>query len=141
MPTPDDPVLEYARADLAWYARVRDRARRRRLVTELSALVVGAATVVAAGLQAAPAVTASLAGASVFIGGFRQLFNDTERHVLAAEAWSRLRTAIQRYQLVPEAERDETVRQLLLEQVESAAAVELQGWAADRRGAGALPPA
>jgi hypothetical protein len=33
--------------------------------------------VVAAGIQA---------GASVFIGGFRQIFGHAERHVLAAEA-------------------------------------------------------
>lgn len=137
----DDPVLEYARAELDWYARVRDRARIRHRVTELSALVTGAVTVVAAGVQAPAAVTATTAGLTLFIGGFRQLFNDQERHILAAEAWVRLRLATQRYRLLPAPERDEAARRRLLERIESVATAELRGWAGAHRGARtAVPP-
>lgn len=135
LPAPvDDPLLDQALADLDWYARCRDRARRWHWVIELGALLTGAATVVVAGIQAPAAVTATLAGATVFIGGFRQVFGHAERHVLAAEAWSRLRLAIRRYRLVPEAQRDEAVRRRLLEEVETVATSELQSWAASRRG-------
>ncbi|MFV0127637.1 SLATT domain-containing protein [Streptomyces sp. HMX112] len=142
-PVAGDPLLAQAHADLAWYARIRDRARRWHWTVELTALLTGAGTVVAAGLQAPAAVTASVAGATVFIGGFRQVFNHSERHVLAAEAWSRLRLAVQRYTLVPEAERDEEARRRLLEEIEAVATTELQNWAAARRGTqpGPLPGA
>ncbi|MEU1071111.1 MULTISPECIES: SLATT domain-containing protein [unclassified Streptomyces] len=130
----DDPLLEQALADLDWYARTRDRARRWHWATELSALLTGAATVVAAGIRAPAATTATLAGLTVFIGGFRQVFNHAERHVLAAEAWSRLRLAVRRYRLVPEAERDEELRGRLQEEIEDVATTELRNWAAGRRG-------
>lgn len=137
----DDPLLEQALSDLDWYARTRDRARRWHWTTELGALLTGAATVVAAGIQAPAAATATLAGLTVFIGGFRQVFNHTERHVLAAEAWSRLRLAIRRYRLIPEGERDEASRRRLQEEIEDVATTELQNWAAGRRGLrpGAMP--
>ncbi|MEV6671870.1 SLATT domain-containing protein [Streptomyces sp. NPDC051162] len=136
-PAGEDRLLTQALADSAWYARTCVRARRFHWATELGALVTGAATVVAAGIGAPAAVTATVAGATVFIGGFRQVFNYTERYVLAAEAWTRLRLAIQRYQLVPEENRDDEVRQRLLDEVEATARDELQAWAAYRRGLGA----
>ncbi|WP_101392170.1 SLATT domain-containing protein [Streptomyces sp. TLI_146] len=130
----DDPLLEQALSDLDWYARARDRARRWHWATELGALLTGAATVVAAGIRAPAAATATLAGLTVFIGGFRQVFNHAERHVLSAEAWSRLRLAIRRYRLIPEEERDEAVRRRLQEEIEDVATTEVQNWAAGRRG-------
>ncbi|MFE2428966.1 SLATT domain-containing protein [Streptomyces sp. NPDC059373] len=134
MPPPgDDPLLAQALTDLSWYERSRDRARRWHWATELSALITGAATVVAAGTRAPAIVTASVAGATVFIGGARQVYGHTERHVVSAEAWLRLRLAIQRYQLIPEAERDADSRQRLLEEMEATATAELQDWAAYRR--------
>ncbi|MEW1548575.1 DUF4231 domain-containing protein [Streptomyces tsukubensis] len=137
----DEAVLAYAGEQLAWYARTRDRSRRKHQATELTALLTGAATVVAAGIQAPAAITASLAGAAVFIGGFRQVFHYNERYVLAAEAWSRLHLAIRRHRLVPEEARGEEARRRLLEEVEGATTAELQNWAAGQRGGGAaLPP-
>jgi len=133
-PESEDRLLAQALEDAARYARTRTRSRRWHWITELSSLFTGAATVVAAGIGAPPAVTATVAGATVFIGGFRQVFNYTERYVLAAEAWTRLRLAIQRYQLVPEEDRDDEVRQHLLDEVEATANDELQAWAAHRRG-------
>ncbi|MDJ0341895.1 SLATT domain-containing protein [Streptomyces sp. H10-C2] len=130
----DDPVLAYALTDLAWYARTRDQARRWHWTTELSALLAGATTVIAAGIQAPPAVTATVAGLAVFIGGFRQVFNHTERYVLAAESWSRLRPAVERYRLLPEADRDADARRQLVEAVEAVSAAEIRSWAAHRRG-------
>ncbi|QDY79232.1 DUF4231 domain-containing protein [Streptomyces qinzhouensis] len=137
----DAAVVAYAGEQLAWYARTRDRSRRWHRATELTALLTGAATVVAAGIQAPAPITASLAGAAVFIGGFRQVFNHNERYVLAAEAWSRLHLAIRRHRLVPEAERDDEARRRLLAEIEGATTAELQNWAAGQRGGGAaLPP-
>ncbi|WP_329320978.1 SLATT domain-containing protein [Streptomyces sp. NBC_01262] len=128
---PDDPLLEVALQDLAWYARARDMARRANRTTELAGLLAGAATVVAAGIAAPATVTATVAGAAVFIGGYRQVSNHNERYVLAAEAWSRLRLAIRRYEL---SERDEESRRRLHEEVEGTATAEMQDWAASRRG-------
>lgn len=147
LPASDDPLLAHALTDLVWYARTRDRARRWHQTVELSALLTGAGTVVAAGLQAPAAVTAVMAGVTVFIGGFRQAFNHLERYVVAAEAWSRLRLAVQRYTLVPESERDEATRGRLRDEIESTAMTELRSWAVGRRGnqsgplPGGLPPA
>ncbi|CAM5572479.1 SLATT domain-containing protein [Streptomyces atroolivaceus] len=129
----EDPVLEQALRDLAWYERIMRRSRRWAAVTELTALATGAGAVVAAGIQAPAAVTASIAGTTLFVGGFRQLFHHAERHVQAAEAWSRLRLAIQRYTLVAEADRSDDNRQRLLEEVEAVADTELQSWATSRR--------
>ncbi|NEA53994.1 SLATT domain-containing protein [Streptomyces sp. SID13666] len=134
-PAPDDPVLAYALTDLDWYARTRDGARRWHWTTELGALSAGSATVVAAGIQAPAAVTATVAGIAVFIGGFRQVFNHTERYVLAAESWSRLRPAVERYRLLPEDERDADARRVLVEAIEAVSAAEIQSWAVHRRGA------
>lgn len=128
---PNDPVLAEAMEDLAWYARTRDRSRRMNRATELGSLLAGAATVVAAGINAPAAVTATVAGAGVFIGGLRQVFNHNERYVLAAEAWARLRLAIRRFQL---SQGDAESRQRLLEELEGTATSELQNWAASRRG-------
>jgi hypothetical protein len=128
-----DLVLEQARRDLAWYERVTKRSRRWAAGTELTALVTGAGTVVAAGTQAPAAITASLAGVTLFVGGFRQVFGHAERYVQAAEAWSRLRLAIQRYTLIAEAERSDDTRQRLLEEVEAVAQTELRSWAQGRR--------
>ena len=132
-PASVDPVLEHALRDLAWYERVTRRSRRWSAGTELTGLVTGAGTVVAAGMQAPAAITASLAGVALFIGGFRQVFNHAERHVQAAEAWSRLRLAVQRYTLTAEAERSADTRQRLLEEVEAVAQTELRSWAQSRR--------
>lgn len=133
-PTSDDPVLAYALRDLGWYARTRDKARRWHWTVELGALLAGAATVVAAGIQAPAAVTATVAGVAVFIGGFRQVFNHTERYVLAAESWSRLRPAVERYLLLPEDARDAEARRGLVEAIEAVSAAEMQNWAVHRRG-------
>ncbi|MFF2652097.1 DUF4231 domain-containing protein [Streptomyces sp. NPDC058045] len=132
--TSEDALLAQALADLDWYARTRDRARRWHRATELGALLVGAATIITAGVRAPAYLTATLAGVAVLIGGFRQVFNHTERYVLAAEAWMRLRQAIRRYELLPEAERDEEARRRLLDAVEATADSELRGWAAYQRG-------
>ncbi|MEU3599501.1 DUF4231 domain-containing protein [Streptomyces sp. NPDC006798] len=139
---PDEAaVLAYAEEQLAWFARIRDQSRRLHRTVELTALLTGAATVVAAGIQAPAAITASVAGAAVFIGGFRQVFHHNERYVLAAEAWTRLHLAVRRYGTVPEAGRDDETRRRLLAEIEATATTELQSWAASSRGAaGALPP-
>jgi len=129
----EDPVLEQALKDLAWYERITRRSRRWVAVTELTALISGAGAVVAAGIQAPAVVTASIAGTTVFIGGFRQLFGHAERYVHAAEAWSRLRLAIQRYTVIAEADRSDENRRRLLEEVEAVANAELQSWAMNRR--------
>lgn len=57
-----------------------------------------------------------------------------ERYVLAAEAWSRLRLAGQRYTLVPEPERDEVTRGRLLDEIEAVAMTEVRDWAASHCG-------
>lgn len=129
----DDPVLDYALRELDWYANTRNGARWWHHVIELGSLTTAAATVVSAGLQAPPAVTASIAGLIVFIGGVRQAFDHAERYVLASEAWSRLNPAVERYRLLPEAERNVEARERLLQRVEAVGESEIQNWGASRR--------
>jgi len=129
-----DPVLAYALTELAWYERTRDHARRVHWLTELAALAAGSTTVVAAGLGAPAAFTAIVAGVTVFIGGFRQVFGHMERYVLASESWVRLHPEVERYRLIPEAERDSSARQRLLEQIEAVADLQIRNWAAAYRG-------
>lgn len=128
-----DPVLAYALTELAWYERTRDHSRRVHWFTELAALAAGSTTVVAAGLQAPAAFTATTAGVTVFIGGFRQVFGHMERYVLASESWMRLHPEVERYRLIPEAERDAGARQRLVEQIESVADLQIRNWAATYR--------
>ncbi len=126
---------------MAWYAHARDRARRLHRLTELTALLTGAATVVAAGVQAPAVVTACLAGAAVFIGGFRQVFQHVDRWVLAAESWTTLRLEVNRYKLLAGEDRDQAARERLLARIEEVAAADVMGWAAGRRGlAGTAAP-
>ncbi|WP_342787897.1 DUF4231 domain-containing protein [Streptomyces alboniger] len=134
--TGHDALLAYAEEELAWYAGTRDRARRLHQLTELTALITGAATVVAAGIQAPAAVTASLAGAAVFIGGFRQVFQHVDRWVLAAESWTSLRVEVHRYRLLTDEDRDQSARERLLQKIEEVAATEVTAWASGRRAAG-----
>ncbi|MFC9943355.1 SLATT domain-containing protein [Streptomyces pratensis] len=128
-----DPVREQALRDPAWDERVKRRSRRQAAVTELTGPATGAGAVVTTGVQAPAVITASITGAALFIGGFRQLFNHGERHVQAAEAWTRLRPAVQRYTLIAEADRSDDHRQRLLEELEAVANTDLQSWTLSRR--------
>jgi hypothetical protein len=135
----DDPVLDYALRELAWFEWTRDRARRWHQGIELGSILAGAATVVSAGLRAPAPVTACIAGLIVFLGGVRQLFDHGERYVVAAEAWSRLNPAVERYRLLPETERDAEAKRLLRERVEEVTETEHREWASRRRRLNAAP--
>ncbi|WP_063784429.1 DUF4231 domain-containing protein, partial [Streptomyces sp. SBT349] len=143
--TAPDPLLALAERDLAFYRRVRDNNRRLHRLIELGALAGASGTVVAAGLQAEPWLTAAIAGVTLFCTGFRQVFGPGQRWALAGRSWESLRRATNRYRLLPEAERGEAARADLLAAVERVGADEARQWAEQQhqRGAapGELPPA
>jgi hypothetical protein len=124
-----DPLLALARRDLAFYGRQRDRARREHYATEIGALVATSSTVVAAGLHAPAWLTALIAGSAVFFTGMRQLFNPAPRWVLASQSGQALRRSVDRYLLLPEAERDTAARAALQATIEEVGDNELREWA------------
>lgn len=138
--TEPDPLLGLARRELAFYARTCARARKLHHVTELGALLTTSVTVVAAGLHAPAWLTALIAGGAVLFTGMRQLYGAGARWVLAAQARETLRRAIDRYLLLPEAERDATARQVLQSVIEEVGASELRSWS-EAQGARPEPPA
>ncbi|WP_432026157.1 DUF4231 domain-containing protein [Streptomyces sp. 1222.5] len=134
-----DPLLALARRELAFYARTCTRARRLHHGTELGALLTTSVTVVAAGLHAPAWLTALIAGGAVFFTGMRQLYGAGSRWVLAAQARESLRRALDRYLLLPEAERDATARRALQTVVEEVGANELRAWS-EAQGGRTEPP-
>jgi len=138
-----DPLLALARKELTFYARQRDRARWEHYATEIGALVATSSTVVAAGLRAPAWLTALIAGSAVFFTGMRQLFNPGPRWVLTAQSRETLRRAVDRYLLLPQAERDAAARAALHAAIEDVGANELREWAEARRPQAdpPLPPA
>ncbi|WP_317446616.1 DUF4231 domain-containing protein [Streptomyces collinus] len=136
-----DPLLALAERELAFYARTCDRARRLHHITELGALLSTSVTVVAAGLHAPAWLTALIAGGAVFFTGMRQLYGAGSRWVLAAQAREALRRALDRYLLLPAAERDEAAREALRTVVEEVGANELRAWSETQGGRSeAAPP-
>ncbi|WP_309302783.1 DUF4231 domain-containing protein [Streptomyces sp. PT12] len=126
-------MLARDRRDLAFYERVRDNNRRLHRLVELVALAAASGTVVAAGLRAEPWLTATIAAVTLFCTGFRQVFGPGPRWAVAGHAWDALRRALDRYQLLPEAERDEAARAELLAAVEAIRADETRQWAERQR--------
>ncbi|GAA3796020.1 SLATT domain-containing protein [Streptomyces phyllanthi] len=127
-----DPVLALAQENLAFYEDVRDSSRRWYRVSELGALVTSSSTVVAAGLNAPAWLTALIAGGALFFTGFRQVFGHGPRYVLAAQSREVLRRAVNRYQLLPESDRDDSARQELLTAIERVGDEELRQWVEQR---------
>ncbi|MEU8590087.1 SLATT domain-containing protein [Streptomyces sp. NPDC048664] len=135
-----DPLLALARQDLAFYDRQGARARREHYATEIGALLATSCTVVAAGLHAPAWLTALVAGSAVFFTGLRQLLNPAPRWVLASRSRETLRRSVDRYLLLPAAERDDAARAALRAAVEEVGAEELREWS-DRQRQGSAPPA
>lgn len=128
-----DPLLALALRDLAFYERTRNGARRWHYIIEATSLITASGTVVAAGLSAAPLITALVASAALFANGFRQVFNPAERWELAASGWVTLRRAIDRYCLLPEDQRDQAARMQLQDCIEEVGENEIRGWVTHRR--------
>jgi hypothetical protein len=128
-----DPVLALAQRDLAFYARTRDRARRLHHATEIGALAATSTTVVAAGLHAPAWLTALIAGGAVFFTGLRQLYNPAARWVVGGRSHETLRRAVDRYLLLPPAQRDASARAALQSTVEEVGTDELREWSESRR--------
>lgn len=137
----DDPALAYAMQQLEWYRRAKGRARRSHQAGELLILLSTAATVVVSALHAPAVVTASLAAVTLFLTGFRQVFNPNERWVSTSVAWLNLHQAVTRYHLLEAAQRDAKARRALLDRTIEIMAAENRSWTEQRLGNQPAPPA
>ncbi|MEU9800876.1 DUF4231 domain-containing protein [Streptomyces sp. NPDC051000] len=137
-----DPLLALAEQELAFYQSRGDTSRRAHRAIELGALTSASLTVMAAGLQAPAWVTTSVAAGALFCTGFRQVFAPGPRWVVAAQARESLRRAVNRYRLLPVAERNAEARAQLLAAIEEVGAEQVVQWAGQRHqtSAGGTPP-
>jgi hypothetical protein len=128
----DDPALSYALHQLDWYNRAKARARRSHYAGELLILLSTSATVIVSALRAPAVVTATLAAVTLFLTGFRQVFNPNERWVSTSVAWTALQQAVARYQLMDPAERDAVARRALLDRTIEIMTAESRSWTEQR---------
>jgi hypothetical protein len=140
-PGDDDPALAYALHQLSWYERAKARARRSHYASELLILFSTASTVIVSALRAPAVVTASLAAVTLFLTGFRQVFNPNERWVSTSVAWLSLQQAVAGYQLLAAEERDAAARRALLDRTIDVMATESRSWTEQRMASHAGTPA
>ena len=80
-------------------------------------------------MEHAPAwLTALIAGGAVFFTGMRQLFNPGARWIAGGQSHEALRRAVDRYLLLPPAERDAAARAALQTTIEEVGNNELREW-------------
>lgn len=130
-----DRALVEARSKLAWYSKASTRSNRANVASNVLLLLAGAATTIAAAVEASVWVTAPLAGLTFVLTGARSVFHWNELAVSRTIAREELRREIALYEV--ELNRGdegthERQRQLV-EQVYEIAAADLQGWANRRR--------
>jgi hypothetical protein len=118
---------------LQFYASMKDLARVAHRTVELASLASAAATVIAAGVGAPSLLTACIAGAALFINGFRQVFNPGGSWLRAAQACNDLRRALNAYLLLEEENRDLPARQQLAEEIDRVSRDEFKSWGYQRR--------
>jgi hypothetical protein len=129
----DDPALAYALHQLSWYERAKVRARRVHYASELLILFSTASTVIVSALRAPAVATATLAAVTLFLTGFRQVFNPNERWVSTSVAWLALQQAVTGYQLLAVEERDDAARRALLDRTIEVMTAESRSWTEQRR--------
>jgi hypothetical protein len=130
----DDFALAYALAQLTWYDRAHNRARHAHQIGELVILLSASSTVVVSALHAPAWATATLAAVTLFLTGYRQVFNPNERWVTTSTAWLQLQQAVARYHLLPPEERDLAARRALFDRTIEVMSMENHAWAEQRRG-------
>ncbi|HLK42983.1 MAG TPA: DUF4231 domain-containing protein [Thermoleophilia bacterium] len=128
----DDPALAYALHQLSWYERAKVRARRVHYASELLILFSTASTVIVSALRAPAVATATLAAVTLFLTGFRQVFNPNERWVSTSVAWLALQQAVTGYQLLAVEERDDAARRALLDRTIEVMTAESRSWTEQR---------
>ncbi|HEY2701149.1 MAG TPA: DUF4231 domain-containing protein [Pseudonocardiaceae bacterium] len=131
--TSPDPALAVALRELAWYERNANRARLANRISEILLLVLSAATTVAAALSAPAWLTASLAAAALVITGVRKTADWHENWVSFRARWSELRTFVNQYRLLPDAQHDDDAKRQLLARVDEIVSSDMGDWAARRR--------
>jgi hypothetical protein len=131
--TSPDPALAIALRELGWYERSANRARIANRTSEILLLVLSAATTVAAALSAPAWLTASLAAAALVVTGVRKSADWHENWVSFRARWSELRTFVNQYRLLPDAERDDEAKRQLLVRVDEIVRSDTGDWAARRR--------
>jgi uncharacterized protein DUF4231 len=128
----DDPALAYAMYQLEWYDRAKARARHSHYAGELLILLTTSATVVVSALHAPAVATATLAAVTLFLTGFRQVFNPNQRWVSTSVAWLSLQQAVAGYRLLDPAQRDGAARRVLLDRTIEVMTTESRSWTEQR---------
>lgn len=127
-----DPALALALAELRSYRRRMARARIANQISEVLVLLALAATTVAAALASAPWLTALLATVSLVLTALRKTFDWRGTWAASATRWSRLRTAVHRYRLLPEERRDDEAARALVAMVDEVSGIQTEDWAPPR---------
>lgn len=128
-----DPALALALQELDRYSQRRLRARTWSRFIECVLLLTTAATTLAAALHATAWITASLGTGSVILTGLRNIFPYREYWATYATAWSRLRTAMHEYRLLPEDRRDQDARRRLVRRIDEIVGAEIEERASQQR--------
>jgi hypothetical protein len=128
-----DPPLALALAQLRWYARHRNRARRSYQANEILILLTTASTTVMAALKESATATAILAASTVVLAGLYKVLDSHENWLAFGSAWAELQIAVNNYRLLPASERDEEAQRLLVEKVNEVNTAESGRWVSRRR--------
>jgi hypothetical protein len=128
-----DPPLALALAQLRWYARHRNRARRSYQVNEILILLTTASTTVMAALKESATATAILAASTVVLAGLYKVLDSHENWLAFGSAWAELQIAVNNYRLLPASERDDEAQRLLVEKVNEVNTAESGRWVSRRR--------
>ena len=128
-----DPALALALAQVSWYARHRDRARRSYQANEILILLTTASTTVTAALQVSATATAILAASTIVLAGLYKVLDSHENWLAFRSAWAELQIAVHDYRLLPADKRDEEAQKRLVGTVDEINNAETGRWVSRRQ--------
>jgi uncharacterized protein DUF4231 len=134
-PTPSSQLwteieaLAYVLSRIEWYERHRRTARIAAVLHDVALLATGAATTLAAALDARPVITASLAAVSFVLAGSTKVFRWRENWASRSVAWTSMTAAVNHYRLLPPDQRDAAATARLIATADRIVAAETRNWA------------
>jgi hypothetical protein len=128
-----DPALALALAQIRWYARHRDRARRTYQANEILILLTTASTTVTAALKVSATATAILAASTIVLAGLYKVLDSHENWLAFGSAWAELQIAVHDYRLLPADKRGEETQKRLVGKVNEINSAETGRWVSRRQ--------